>query len=251
MALQTHRGKCCFFPLCLIFRHLLTVNRIVQGFPSIIHSHTASCHPWTASVLQYPIPWSFSGILSKLTWSDVVFTSVCLEQTRLDLKHSNVLLFFFHFGQNVSNIASARVCQRLEITDAYVECLSLRQGFWHLNTPKIGLFTESQLFGSQQKGRRKCCKMINKYSTKTTFCHWDMQDYHLLAQLSHNVRFSMQIDPEERFLPLFKHSKLLDISLWGNTLVFNVLNNIRKEPLFSFYLALVIHSDGPITWRGI
>lgn len=26
--------------VCLIFRHLLTVNRIVQGFPSIIHSHT-------------------------------------------------------------------------------------------------------------------------------------------------------------------------------------------------------------------
>ncbi len=35
------------------------------------------------------------------------------------------------------------------------------------------------------------------------------------------------------------------------TLGFNVLNNIRKEPLFSFYMAVVIHSDGPITCRGI
>ncbi len=92
--------------------------------------------------------------------------------------------------------------------------------------------------------------MINKYSTKTTFCHWDVQDYHLLAQLSHNVRFSIQIAPEERFLPLFKQQAAWHFALREH-LVLNVLNNKWKEPLFSFYMAVVIHSDGPITCRGI
>lgn len=159
-ALQAHSGESCFFLhcACLIFRHLLTVNGIVQGFPSIIHSRTVSYHPWTASVLQYPIPWRFSCWNTfKLTWSHVVFTSVCLEQTRLDLKHRNVLLFFL-FCQNVSNFASAGVCQRLEITDAHVECLGLRQGFWHLKALKIGLFTELQWFGSQQNAGGNAAK---------------------------------------------------------------------------------------------
>ncbi len=81
--------------VCLIFRHLLTVNRIVQGFPSIIQSHTVSCHPWTASVLQYQIPWRFSRWnIFKLTWSHIYLSALGTDTLGFETQ-KRVIVFLF------------------------------------------------------------------------------------------------------------------------------------------------------------
>ncbi len=101
--------------VCLIFRHLLTVNRIVQGFPSIIQSHTVSCHPWTPSVLQYQIPWRFSRWnIFKLTWSHIYLSALGTDTLGFETQKRVIVFLFlsecfkFYIRQSLPEIRNHR-----------------------------------------------------------------------------------------------------------------------------------------------